>query len=166
MNWDAERDRLLAELERRGMGQVDTDAIVGPFEGWPSGDACRCFVACTEADGEQLIELLAVETDRLVVKLLIFATHAVPEPIFEATVRAGVLTQNPSFNKHFIWPCALLYGVPRVLETIAALESREEIDGAKARYWLTMPVDDMVFPDERGFAERRAKLIRQMKPPL
>ncbi|MDO9022286.1 MAG: hypothetical protein Q8S73_31505 [Deltaproteobacteria bacterium] len=87
-------------------------------------------------------------------KLLIFATKTVPEPLFEDTVRAGVLTSNVSFNKHFIFPCAILYGRRRVAESLLGIfmhgTDREKCGTSGAVYWCSIPRQEMYWPHDGG----------------
>ncbi|MDB4928152.1 MAG: hypothetical protein JWM10_636 [Myxococcaceae bacterium] len=150
--WLTLSERLLAAQHLNSV--ESTECLVGPIDGFVSSAALEAFVACEPADARELLGLLQHPRHRLLVKLLIFATKTVPEPLFEDTVRAGVLTRNVSFNKHFIFPCAILYGRRRVAESLVSIfrhgTDREKCGTAGALYWCSVPRQEMYWPHEGG----------------
>lgn len=135
------------------------EARVGPLAGLAPPAVLDAFRACAPADAVELRRLLADRRHRLIVKLLILATETVPEPLFEDTVRAGVLTDNPSFNKHFLFPCAIVHGRRRVMDILLELldhgTDREKHGSAGALYWCSMRREHMYWPHHDGRPESR-----------
>lgn len=142
-------------LDAHHLGSVaSAECRVGPLEGIAPGEALEAFMACGPTDAHELRGLLRHPRHRLLVKLLILATKTVPEPLFEDTVRAGALTNNPSFNKHFIFPCAISHGRRRVAECLLEVfehgTDRERRGAAGAMYWCSVPREHMYWPHEGG----------------
>jgi hypothetical protein len=157
--WLTFSERFLADHRLDTVASVE--CRVGPLEGLVPAPALDAFRACAPEDAEDLRVLLRDPRHRLLVKLLIFVTEAVPEPLLEDAVRAGVMTNNPSFNKHFIFPCAIVYGrravVRSLLDVFTRGTDREKYGVAGALYWCSMPREHMYWPHEDGGARRPAQ---------
>jgi hypothetical protein len=127
---------------------------VGPLEGIAPATALEAFRVCEPTDALELQRLLQHPRHRLLVKLLILATKTVPRPLFQDTVRAGVLTDNPSVNKHFIFPCAIVYGRREVAQSLLSTfqrgTDREKYGVAGAFYWCSVPREHMYWPHQPG----------------
>ncbi|MDX3192812.1 hypothetical protein PV458_30760 [Streptomyces sp. MN03-5084-2B] len=65
-----------------------------------------------------------------------------PEPFFEALVRAAVHDPNPSFNRQFVEPLKAAFGTRRtqeaLLEVLATGTNAERAGAARAWYWATI----------------------------
>jgi hypothetical protein len=146
--WLTFSERFLADHGLKTVASVE--CRVGPLEGLVPAPVLDAFRACGPGDAEALRTLLRHPLHRLLGKLLIFATETVPEPLFEDTVHAGVMTGNPSFNKHFIVPCAIVYGRRRVLRSLLDVfvqgTDREKYGVAGALYWCSFPREHMHWP--------------------
>jgi hypothetical protein len=157
--WLTFSERFLADHQLDTVTSVE--CRVGPLEGLVPAPALDAFRACGPEDAEELRVLLQHPRHRLLVKLLIFSTETVPEPLFEDVVHAGVMTGNPSVNKHFIFPCVIVCGRRRVvrslLDVFARGTDREKYGVAGALYWCRMPREHMYWPHRDGAAPRPAQ---------
>ena len=63
---------------------------------------------------------------------------------------AGVSTDSPSFNKHFIWPCTIVFGRRRVMNELLRIfengSDRQKYGVAGAVYWCSMPREHTYWP--------------------
>lgn len=126
------------------------DSFVGPVEGLPLPEELAAFQVCSPIDAAELRKLLQDKQRRVVVKLLIFASRVVPDPIFSDVVRAGVATENPSLNRLFIEPCCITHGRRRVLVELLEIckhgSSSEKRGAVDASYWAAMPCEARRWP--------------------
>ncbi len=154
--WLTFSKRFLADHRLDTVASVE--CRVGPLEGLVPVTALDAFRACGPEDAQELRGLLRDPRHRLLVKLLILATETVPEPLFEDAVHAGVMTDNPSFNKHFIFPCAIVCGRRRVvrslLDVFARGTDREKYGVAGTLDWCSIPREHMYWPHRAGGAPR------------
>lgn len=102
-----------------------------------------------------LTKLLAHPLHRHLVKLLVFAAREVPAPLVRPLLEAAADTVNPSFNKHFVAPCCIVYGRRRVVAELVDIANQgngARITGAtNALYWGAIPREGHQWPDERGY---------------
>lgn len=131
---------------------VNAESRVGPTDGIVSAESLAAFKRCEPTDAVALTELLRDPIHRVFVKLLCLAALDVPEPLFGEVVAAGVATENPSFNKHFIFPAAIVHGRRRVLQALlnifAGGSDREKYGVSGAVYWCSIPRPHMHWPHQ------------------
>jgi hypothetical protein len=143
--WSALSNRFLKKLAIET--EYELESIVGTTEELVPDSALETFRVCGPSDTQELAHLLLNVHHRLFVKLLIFKTKTVPEPLFTASVLAGAMTANPSFNKHFIWPCVLCFGRRRVLTELLRIcqtgTNTQKAGAAEATYWATTSRNDL-----------------------
>lgn len=117
-------------------------------------DDLTTFRACVPATERAMTELLAHRRHRHLVKLLVFASECVPEPLLRPLLLAGVHTRNPSFNKHFVFPCVLVHGRRRVVAELIDIAARggdaEKAGVGGALYWA-VPRAHAYWPHHRGW---------------
>lgn len=152
-SWVELSNRFIAAHDILANADVDGrffECVVGPFEDLASEDVLAAFRRCSPSDAARLRAMLGDPRHRLFVKLLAFATECVPEVLFEDFLRAGVETDNPSFNKHFLFPLSILYGRRRVLASLLELVRRDERPDRRkvesALYWLSIPREQTYWP--------------------
>lgn len=116
----------------------DLEAVIGVEVPFAPGDLAS-FRACDASTERDLTELLAHRRHRHMVKLLVFASECVPEPLLRPLLLAGVHTRNPSYNKHFVFPCVLVHGRRRVVAELVDIAARggdtEKAGVGGALYW-------------------------------
>lgn len=151
-SWIAHSDRFAAANPRLTLGGADGlyEGVVGPCDDLATPAVLDAYRACEPADASQLRSMLRDSRHRQFVKLLALATETVPEVLFEDFLRAGVETDNPSFNKHFLFPLTILYGRRRVLTSLLEMTTEstelacEKIEAAL--YWLSIPREQTYWP--------------------
>ncbi len=107
----------------------------------------EAYRRCDGSDADILNAITRDNRHRILTKHLIVETRSVPESLFRSVVWAGATTRNPSFNRHYIWPCAMTHGRRRVLGTLLDMANDaapDLLEGIKfATYWCTMPLSEM-----------------------
>lgn len=130
------------------------EAWVGPIDGLFTNDDLDAFRSCTAEAAVEFVALLEHPLHRHLVKLLVFATRHVPEWLVDPMLLAAARTVDPSFNKHFVVPCVLLFGRRRVvgaLDEIARTGSDPlKVGAANAIYWGSIGREELRWPDDRG----------------
>lgn len=128
---------------------------VGPIDNVGTAEDLAAFRACEPPVALELAALLRHPRHRHFVKLLVFATEHVPDALFSEVVLAGVHTLNPSFNKHFIWPCTLVHGRRRVVaELIGICQSGSDLEkagAARALYWGSAARERIYWPHHQHY---------------
>lgn len=129
------------------------EAVVSVGDPFTPADLAS-FRACEPATAVAMTELLADRRHRHLVKLLVFASECVPEPLLRPLLLAGVHTRNPSFNKHFVFPCVLVHGRRRVvaeLIDIAAGGGNAEKAGVGGALYWAVPRAHAYWPHHAGW---------------
>ncbi len=150
--WQTISDRLLAKHQI--VSASSAECRVGPVEDVAHPAALEAFGACADDDLTELIRLSRDPLRRLALKLFIFATKTAPEPLFDHVVSAAIMTKNPSFNKHFVFPLAIIFGRRRVFERLLSIftsgSDLEKCGVSSAVYWCSVPREHMYWPHETG----------------
>jgi hypothetical protein len=144
-------------LRERGVEDLSfaLEGVIGAA-GAQLSDGAGVLRSAQDADVAVIRAFLGDPIRRHFVKLLVFAARCVPAPIFNDMVATGVAVRNPSFNKHFIWPCVLERGRRAVVERLLHMYRSEASSGLleqrrfgfkSALYWGAMPRHAIYWPD-------------------
>ena len=149
-NWTALSEKLLAGESRLGR---DLECRIGTVEHLVTQEHLADFRLCGPETVSELSSLLEDVSARHFVKMVVVTARDVPLPLVPALLLAGARTRNPSFNKHFTWPCVLCHGrriVVRELLRIFRTGSPDERAGAAhGLYWGSMGRGSIYWPHDK-----------------